>query len=208
MSHKVIKILILGAMVVSALASASSASATAWTTNGPLNYTATAPAAKVTIASPSNPVVICTTVSVTGNIVATGGNTGSSFDVGGVLPKFSSCTIAGLAGTVTCSNTARFIVIPPTSQPQQGHLTNISCIIQRGVCAMTLTGEATVQYTNATNILRLFKAGQNLVLSAPAACSAITGAPSGGVWPATWFNNATNGDLDFTVTSTPKPNIL
>jgi hypothetical protein len=209
MSRRMMKVLLMGALVVSALASAGSASAANWQTNGPINYTATAPAAKLTIASPSNPVTICNTVSATGNLVA--GNVAvntASWNTGNVTPKFTSCTIAGLTATVNCTtNAASLIVDPPVAQPQLGRITGIACTIVRGTCTISVAGTVNASYVNATGVQKVFKAGQVLNATAPAGCSSITGSASGGTWTANYFNNVTNGDLDYTVTSTPKPSI-
>jgi hypothetical protein len=205
------KILVVGALLVSALVSASSASATSWSTNGSLTYTATAPAAKLEIHSPSLPLTICTNVSSTGHLQSGAGATGSTFDTGTATPIFQSCTIAGLVATVNCTpNNAHLVAASETATVVQGHLTNISCTITRGACVITVTGEVTTQYNDTTGQLTVLAAGQALSGSAPGACNSITGftAAGGGNASATFGSNATPiGNLVYTVTSTPRPDI-
>jgi hypothetical protein len=206
-----IKILVLGAMVVSALASAGSASAANWTSNGPLNSTATAPAAKLSIASPSNPLIDCVTVSSTGNLVGPTGpvNTGS-WNTGNAALKFASCPFAGLVATVACTSTANLNADTQTGTVVMGSLSNISCTITRGACVITLTGSVPTDYNNSSGLLTMKAAGQSLTASAPGACNSITGftSASGGLAPAQLGSNATPiGNLPYTVTSSPIPNI-
>jgi hypothetical protein len=206
-----IKILVLGAMVVSALASAGSASAANWTSNGPLNSTATAPTAKLAIASPSNPLTICTAVSSTNTLSGPTGpvNTGS-WNTGNAAPKFGSCTIAGLVATVACSSTANLNADSQAGTVVTGSLSNLSCTITRGSCVITVTGSVPTTYDNATGVLTVQAAGQSLLASAPGACNSITGftAAGGGLAPAQFGSNtAPIGNLAYSVTSTPKPNI-
>jgi hypothetical protein len=207
-----IKILVLGAMVVSALASAGSASAANWTSNGPIaNYTATAPAAKLAIASPSNPLTICTNVSSNGNLNGPTGpvNTGP-WNTGNASPKFASCTIAGLVATVACSTTANLNAVSQAGTVVTGTLSSISCTITRGACVITVTGSVPTDYDNSTGVLTVKSAGQSLAASAPGACNSITGftAASGGNATAQFGSNTTPiGNLAYTVTSSPIPNI-
>jgi hypothetical protein len=199
-------------MVVSALASAGSASAANWTSNGPIaNYTATAPTAKLAISSPSNPLTICTAVSSTGNLAGPTGpvNTGP-WNTGNAAPKFASCTIAGLAATVACSTTANLNAASQAGTVVTGSLSNISCTITRGPCVITVTGTVPTDYDNSTGVLTVKSAGQSLLANAPGACNSITGftAAGGGLAPSQFGSNATPiGNLAYTVTSTPKPDI-
>jgi predicted DNA-binding protein with PD1-like motif len=203
------KILVVGALLISALVSASSASATSWSTNGSITYTATAPAAKLEIHSPSTPLTICTTVQSAGHLVSGVGATGSTFDTGTVTPIFGSCTIAGLVATVNCSSNAHLVATGESpANVINGHLTNISCTITRGVCVITVTGEVTTQYNDTTGQLTVAAAGQSLLANAPGNCNSITGftAAGGGLAASTFGTNATPiTDLTYTVTSSPKP---
>jgi hypothetical protein len=205
------KILVVGALLVSALVSASSASATSWSTNGSLTYTATAPTAKLEIHSPSLPLTICTNVSSTGHLVSGAGAAGSTFDTGTASPVFASCTIAGLMATVSCTpNNAHLVAASETGTVVLGHLTNINCTITRGSCVITVTGEVTTQYNDATGQLTVLASGQSLIGNAPSGCNSITGFTSatGGVAGATFGSNGTPiGNLVYQVTSTPRPDI-
>jgi hypothetical protein len=206
-----LKILVVGALLISALASASSASATSWSTNGPINYTATAPTSKLEIHSPSLPLILCTIASDTTHLNSGAGATGSTFDTGTVTPIFQTCTTAGLVSTVNCPlNNAHFVAASEAGTIVQGHVTNIRCTITRGTCVITITGEVTAQYNDTTGQLTVLAAGQSLTASAPGACNPLTGftMAGGGVASATFGSNGTPiGNLVYTVTSSPKPDI-
>jgi hypothetical protein len=203
------KILLVGALLVSALASASSAAATSWSTNGPLNYTASAPPAKWALDSPSNPLTICTNVSATGSVASGLGAMGSTFDAGPITHRLANCTIAGLVATVACSG-AHLIAESEAGPVISGHWNSFHCTITRGACVITVTGSIPLQYDNTTGIFTVFAAGQSLLASAPAACNSWTGftSASGGVAPFHIGSNSTPiGNLAYTVTSTPRPAI-
>jgi hypothetical protein len=224
MSRRILKVVLLSAMLVSALAS--SASATNWTSNGPGNYTATAPAAKLVTTSPSGLGTLCLTNSATGNIAGPTGpvNTGT-WDVGTVQPIFTNCTLGGSPAAVNCENNAHLIAASQSGTVVHGHLTNIRCYIAGGGCGafaagpprsvttigLTVTGEVTGDYDNSTNVLTVLAAGQSLTVAsaASAGCDTLTGWTSGPrVWSASFGSNATPpGNLNYTVTSAYKPNI-
>jgi hypothetical protein len=206
-----IKILMLGAMVVSALASAGSASAANWTSNGPFNYTATAPTAKFDIHSPSNPLISCSAVSSTHNLNGPTGpvNTGP-WNTGNAALKFVSCTVAGAVYTVGCSTTANLNAVSQIGTIVSGSLSNISCTLTRGSCVITLTGAVPTDYNNSSGIMTMKAAGQSLFAWAPGACNAITGftaAGGGGASAQLGSNTTPISNLAYTVTSSPKPNI-
>jgi hypothetical protein len=224
MSRRIIKVLLLSAMLVSALAS--SASATSWTSNGPGNYTATAPAAKLTTTAPSGVGTLCLGAnSATGNIAGPTGPTTATWDVGTVQPFFVNCTVGGSPAAVNCENNAHLIAASQSGTVVHGHLTNIRCYIAGGGCGafaagpprsvttigLTVTGEVTGDYNNSTSVLTVLAAGQSLAVSsaATAGCDTLTGWTSGPrTWSASFGSNSTPlGNLNYTVTSAYKPNI-
>jgi hypothetical protein len=227
MSRRIIKVLLLSAMLVSALAS--SASATNWTSNGPVNYTATAPAAKLVTTSPSGLGTLCLTNSATGNIAGPTGpvNTGT-WDVGTLQQSFINCTIGGGSPlAANCENNAHLIAESQSGTVVHGHLTNIRCYFAGGGCGsfspgpprsvttigLTLTGTLPENYDNGTHLLTVLAAGQSLtvVSAASAGCDTMTGWVSGPrVWSAAFGSNTTPiGNLIYTVTAptSPFPNI-
>jgi hypothetical protein len=225
MSRRILKVLLLSAMLASALAS--SASATNWTSNGPGNYTATAPAAKLTTTTPSGVGTLCLTNSATGSLNGPTGpvNTGT-WDEGTFQPVFINCTLGGSPAAVNCENNAHLIGVSQDLTIVHGHLTNIRCWIAGGGCGafaagpprsvtavgLTVTGEVTGDYDNSLGILTVLPAGQSLTVasSATPGCDTLTGWTSGArVWFGAQFGSNTTplGKLGFTVTSTFKPNI-
>jgi hypothetical protein len=224
MSRRIIKVLLLGVMLVSALGS--SASATSWTSNGPGNYTATAPAAKLVTTSPSGWAMLCLTNSATGNILGPTGpmNTGT-WDVGTLQQFFTNCTIGGSPWAVNCENKAHLIAASQSGNIVHGQLSNIRCYWAGSGCGsfavgpprsvttlgLTLTGTVPVDYDNGTGVLTVLAAGQSLTMvsAATPGCDTMTGWTSGPrVWSATFGSNTTPpGNLNYTVTSAYKPNI-
>jgi hypothetical protein len=197
MSRKMLKVLILGAMVVSALASASSASA--WTTNGPFNFTATTGATRLT-ATPG-PVLNCSGPnSGTGTLNAKSG-AGSGLGLATVTPRFNGCTVAGLAFTVSCAaaelNGSSYVA--PTTT---GTISNLDCTISIPNCTVTVTGTVNADYNNTSFQLTVTSAGQALSYTATgSSCSALGFAANG----AADYTSGTGGNAVYTVTTTPKP---
>jgi hypothetical protein len=226
MSRRIIKVLLLSAMLVSALAS--SASATNWTSNGPVNYTATAPAAKLVTTSPSGFGMLCLANSATGNIAGPTGpvNTGT-WDVGTLQHVFTNCTFGGSPWAVNCDSNAHLVAASQSGNVVHGQLSNIRCYWAGMGCGsfaagpprsvttigLTLSGTVPVNYDNGTHSLTVLAAGQSLTMvsAASPACDTWTGWVSGPrVWSATLGSNTTPiGNLIYTVTAptSPFPNI-
>jgi hypothetical protein len=123
-----------------------------------------------------------------------------------VALRFLNCTLVGAVLTFNCATNAHLVVSPPVAQPQTGHLTNISCTMTHGACVITVTGEVTSQYVNATGVLTVLAAGQALTATWGPACDGLLGTTGGGISAPTLTNN-TGGNLPYTTTSSPKPSI-
>jgi hypothetical protein len=225
MSRKMFKVLVLGAMLVSALASASSASAANWTNNGASPFTATAPAAKLTIASPSGLGTLCLTNSGTGALAASPGPAypGTWTGAASVTPIFTNCTLGGSPAAVNCTAASLNAVSQTGASQTNGNLSSISCKIAGGGCGafsagpprtvttagITVTGTVQSTYDNGTHLLTVLAAGQSLTASslASAGCDTLTGWVSGPrVWSATFGSNTTPiGNLIYTVTAPTSP---
>jgi hypothetical protein len=200
MSTKLLKVLILGATVVSALASASSASA--WTTNGPGNFTATTGAARLT-ASPG-PVINCSGPNnATGTLNAKSG-AGSGLGLSTVTLTFAGCTVSGLPVTVVCSPPAEFNGTSYSAPVTTGTLSGIRCVFSIPNCTVTMTGTVGATYNNTTFKITILSAGQSLAYTASgSSCSALGFGASG----VATLTNSSGGNLVYTVTSAFKPNI-
>jgi hypothetical protein len=214
MSHALLKLAVLVAAITSTLTLASSASATNWTSNGTAGgaaFTATAPAAKLIINSPSAPATICTNVSETGALFGPTGpiNTGPWVHGADVHLIFASCTIAGLTATVQCGFSSMVTWLAHAGLSLiTGHVTGWSCTITRGSCMITLTGEVTMRYDATAFLKTMEKLQQALSASAPGVCNSITGftAAGGGAASVQFGSNTTPiGDLTYTMTSAFKP---
>lgn len=211
MSRKILKALVLGALVLSALMSASSASAANWTSNGTstgMPYTATAPASKIQIASPSGASAICTGVSVTGKVFGPTGppSSGPWNGVETFAPRFTNCTIAGLAATVT-SSIGQINAITYIPSNTGDDLVQLVFTITRGSCVITITVTlTTTTYNNAAGTFAILTAAQNITATWGSACDALMGTSGGGSASVAW-GNTSGGNLVYTVTSTPIPTV-
>jgi hypothetical protein len=216
MSRKLLKLLILTAMALPALAS--SASATGWTSNGSAGgapFNLTAPASKMTPAGASWS-VNCTTTSATGSLF---GPTGLlTQPVAKLTLAFTGCRI-GFTSTASCTaNAINFLVASYSSPIVTGQLvaaaTPICTFTVLGTmgCTVTMvptnglgTAIANVTYNDTTRQLAATTTGQQLTL-AWSSCSQLFPTASGST-PMT-FTTTAGSSLIYTVTSTFVPNII
>jgi hypothetical protein len=212
MSRKMFKVLVLGAMVVSALVSASSASA--WTSNGPLSFTATAPASRLALTGVSAG-INCTTTTSTGRLLGPSG-TGKVADLS---LAFSTCRAGGFTANVSCP--ASSVNLTPTlisgSRVTGDVVDNTSTICTITVpsisgCTVTVTpangiGSVVVRsgsYDDVTGILNV-PTGTQALTAAWTSCGTLFGSASGST--AATFADSTGAALNYRVTSSPIPNI-
>jgi hypothetical protein len=210
MSRKMLKVLILGAMIVSALASASSASAT-WTTNsggagGPA-FSATAGATRLSV-TPTGPILNCASGNRATGVLNPGNASGLGLAT--VTPIFGSgatpdCTVSGLAFTVSCAaaelNGASF-ANPVTT----GTISNIDCTITIPNCSVTVTGTVPADYNETTSVLTVTFPGQALTYVATGSACTALGFAASGTRDAD-YTNGTGGSTAYTVVSTFKPTV-
>jgi hypothetical protein len=223
MSRRIIKICVAGALLVSALAGASSATATSWSTNfasGP-SFTASAPPSKFKITATGGKVsgLLCSNVSYQGALNG-GSNSGPSWTgIMTVTPIFSSCTLAGQPATVTCQP-ANLNALSYEAGRTNLNVTGIVCRIVAVTAGcgttpstgVTLTGTLFgAYYENATFRLTIPIQGQSLQATWSAGgCTTLLGTSPGTVlFGATPTPNS--GDpttVEATITSTFKPSIV
>jgi hypothetical protein len=201
MSRKMLKALFLGAMVVSALASASSASA--WTTNGAFNFTATTGATR--LAATPGPLLNCAGPNGAKGTLNAKSAAGSGLGLATVTPTFSACTVSGLAFTVSCA-AAELNGTSYASPVTTGTISNINCTISIPNCSVVVTGTVPATYSNTTFGLTVVSAGQTLsYVATGSACTALGFASSG--TRSADYTNGTGGNAVYTVTTNPKPNV-
>jgi hypothetical protein len=205
MSHKMLKALILGAVVVSALVSAASASA--WTTNGPLGFTATTGSTRLSFTP--GPAITCSGANdAIGNLFAKS-SVASGARLADVQPRCGGCTVAGLACTVSCVSLtstaplpARFNGTSFSGGVTTGTVSNIDCTVAIPTCTVTVTGTVNATYNNATFQFTITGAGQTLSYTATGStCGALGFAAAGAVD----FATCVGSNVVYTVTSSPKP---
>jgi hypothetical protein len=219
MSRILLKILVGGAMAVSALVSASSSSALVWTTNGSVAgtpFTATAPAAKITISGVSSSVT-CTGASTTGRWF---GPTGAPpAPVGRLTLLLSSCRVGGLNFSGSCgtevvdlnpvsySSPAAGIELASTASPICTFTTAIvpTCRLTMSPSLGTGRTFAVATYNNTTGQLTLDALSQTLTATW-SSCGTLFGAASGVA--VMRLANTAGANLVYTVTSTFVPNIV
>jgi hypothetical protein len=210
-----LKVLVLGALVVSALASASSASATNWTSNGTaagVTYSGTGSGSLLVIHGPNGNVGVTCTTSTTTNAKLFGptgpANTGTWSAVSTLTPTFGTCKVAGVAATVSCG-TANLNAVSQSGVVVSGNLSSINCTITRSTCVITVaptTGGATgvgVQgtYNNNTGVLVVaggFPSTQTLTASwtGDTVCDTIFGTTTGGTG-ASYFGSQTQTTVGY-----------
>jgi hypothetical protein len=209
MSWKLFKALILAAMIVPALASASSASAT-WTTNsgaagGPV-FSATTGVVRMSF-TPTGPILNCVSDRIAG--VLNPGNA-SGLGLATMTPIFGlgatpDCTMAGLPFTMSC-NAAEFNGVSFANPVTMGTLSNIDCTITIPNCSITVTGTLPITYSDIAFVATIGAAGQALIYVATGpACTAL-GFAASGTRDMDW-TNGTGGDIPYSVASTFKPTI-
>jgi hypothetical protein len=218
------KVCIVGALLVSALAGASSASATSWSTNfadGP-SFSATAPPAKlkITAAGPGAKVsgILCNVATATGALAGATNAGPSWMGASTFTPAFATCTAAGQPATVTCATT-NLNALSYLAGVTTGSLTGVSCHITATGCGTTSTSQGiTVTgqlsggfYTNSTSQLTIPTSGQSLtsVWSAGGCTTLLGTSPGVSIFGKT--PTPSSGDpetLVATATSSFKPSIV
>jgi hypothetical protein len=169
MSRRRLRASTAGAVVLAALAFASSASAGTWTTNGVLPFSALTTNSLLVIQVPPGHVAAhnvsmsCTRTGASGTLNASG--VGSPFFAGSVTLLFGaatgsgSCSIGISPVTVSCqpSAQARWMATNYVGGAAISYLADIDCTITAGTCSINVTSAGTVDhegvqltYTNAT----------------------------------------------------------
>jgi hypothetical protein len=220
MSRKMLKVLILGAMVVSALASASSASAAVWRSNGTASpgrpFTATAAASKLAITGASAG-INCTTTTATGQLYGPTGTVGVD-KVADLSLSFSGCRAGGFNATVSCpalsvSLWALSYTAPVLFGEIQANADPICTITVASISGCTVdvgptTGVGGVvargSYNNTTRKLTVDVSPQALTATWRS-CGTLFGAASGS--GAAQFTDSAGAALVYTVTSVFVPNV-
>lgn len=212
MSRNILKMLVLGALVLAVLASASSASATNWQSNGTpagVAYSANATTpARLQVGG--GPALVCSSSALAGSVFGPSGppSSGPWNGVESVQPSFSGCTIAGNPATVTASIGS--INAISYSSPNTGdNIVSITIAVTVGACTFTITvNVTTTTYRRLAPVstFTILTLGQNLVgnWSSPA-CNALLG-PS--PQPVTW-GTPTGSDIVYQVPSSGfQPNVF
>lgn len=198
---------------------AASSTAHAWTTNGPLNSTATAPATLFQVNSSPPVGVSCTGVSAPGNTatgtVSASGST-TPFNAATMDLQFTGCTAAGWSMYVSCQP-AQLWLSSYTAPVSTGETRNLVCtktIPSMPGCTIVYTGTGPnsrafhVTYDNVTHRLTLLNptspSAQQQTLGATwtAGCTLFATRP--GSASARW-SNLSNGSPVYTMTSSPAP---
>jgi hypothetical protein len=223
MSQRMFKVLVIGALLVSALAS--SASATSWTTNGTAGgtpFNGTAPAAKFlfTATGGKKSGFVCTTASYSGSLFGPTHPGPTWNNVSSLTPAFGGCTIAGWAWTVDCS-AAKLNAASYAAPVVIGSVSSINCriasntlgcgVVTAGVPTggITLTGTIPANYDNTATQLTMKTTGQSLTALWTNGCKATHGTSPGTVLFGTNTAGLTDpADLVTTVTSAFKPSIV
>jgi hypothetical protein len=212
MPNAFIKGLIAGALIVGALAGASTASAN-WTTNGSAGGTAfsdTAGAALLTVTATGAAAqgLSCTSasqlVTLTGPIV---NFTLWDFDVW----SFFGCRLVGQNAAVKCSGSSMFNGVTYAAPTTTGNLTGISCVVTKAACGnstsvtggITVTGTVNGSYNNTTAKLTISNVGQQLNVSWPSA-GCLSGSSAGATGSLT---DSAGASLVYSVTSSFVPNV-
>jgi hypothetical protein len=225
MSRRVLKTVVLGALVVVAFAAVVSSASANWVSNGARSFAGTAGQVFLKINSPAAPGFTCTGAgTASGALKAT--PTSPAIPSGSVwlgaatfTPTFTSCTSTGFPHTVTCSPTTNLNAISFVAPVVTVGLTGIRCLlavpalgcgtVASGTVAtvgITVTGSLTGSFNNSFQKLVVNSNGsnQNLSATATASCDGITGFSGGGT-PAANFGStsAATGNVTYTVTGSP-----
>jgi hypothetical protein len=197
MSRTLLKLL----MLISVVASSTS-SASAWTTNGPFNFTMTTGALRIQ-ANPGPPLNCSGPNNIVSSLKARSGALSGIALAADLQMHWNGCSVSGLAFTITCTPSTNLNGVSYSGNTTSGTISNIHCVLVMPNCTVTMTGTLNVTYSNATFALTLLSLGQSLSYSATGSCAALGYAPNGTY---TW-TNATGGNAVYTVTSSPKPQI-
>jgi hypothetical protein len=199
MSRKILKVLLWGAIATSALASTSTASA--WTTNGPLTFTMTTGALRIQ-ASPG-PALNCSgPTDFTGSLKAKAGALSGLALAADLQMHWKGCSVSGFPYTITCTPSASLNGASYSGSTTIGTVSAIQCVLAIPNCSVTITGALPVSYQNISFQLTVPAAGQLLSYTATGSTCSALGYASTGTY--TW-TNGTGGNAVYTVTSTPKP---
>jgi hypothetical protein len=221
MSRGLLKACIAAALIVSALAGASSASAN-WTTNGSASgaaFSGSSGASKLAVTPVGGAVqgITCTSSTNTGLLL--GPSLASGSTLAAVTLLFGgTCQVAGQTAAVKCTDLGGMLAgtaYNPATSVTTGTLTGVSCVVVKtsGACGnattftgggITVTGSVSGTYGNTTQQLTVNTAGQNL-----AASWTSTGCLQGtGTGTATGqFTNASGTAAVYSVTSAFKPQV-
>jgi len=207
------KVLVLGATVVAALASASKASATNWTSNGSAPgtaFSATAPATRFEfhVTNPSHLVgVACTGTTATGRLLGPTGpiNTGAWNGVATLRPSYSGC-VAGSGFVVSCAE-QQLDAISQAGSVVTGTIRGIDCTLGMFGCTITMTGNLPVTYNNV-DLLTIGTDGVSASWPNSGNCRLAMGTTAGGIASVTWGTaHLSPNPLPYTVTSSFRPRI-
>jgi hypothetical protein len=225
MSRGFLKICIAGALLASAIAEASSASAAEWHTNGSASGTTfdlTSGASKLNVTPPGGPVqgITCTAsghdIHLLGPTLVAGAE--GTF-IGKGTPTFTgTCQIAGQTAAVKCTPTDEDVydgTYLPAGGITTGTVTGIHCIVVKtnGACGnattftgggITVTGSVEDTFTNSNGQLTISAANQTLAVRwSSTGCLQGTGTGTA----SSQLTNASGTDLIYSPTPSPAPRI-
>jgi hypothetical protein len=208
------KVCIAGALIVSALVGASSASAN-WTTNGSASGTAfsgTAGASLLNVATTGAALqgIRCNTSNNSGKLLGPSLASGNGI-AGAITLDFASCTVVGQNAAVKCDTTAtalNALAYSPVTELSSGQVTGIKCGITKAACGnstsvtggITVTGSVNGTYGNTTQQLSINTTGQSLSVAWTAAGCLSGTSPGSGT-----FTNSSGTALAYSTTSAFKP---
>jgi hypothetical protein len=219
MSRRLMKVCIAGALMLSALVGASSASA-AWTTNGSAagsTFTGSAGASKLAVTPVGGAVqgITCTSSTNDGQLF---GPSSTGTTIASATPIFGgTCQVAGQTAAVKCSSGAMLAATAyaPATSVSSGTLSAISCVVAKtsGACGnpttftgggITVTGSVQGTYGNTTQQLTINTGGQALGVSwSSTGCLQGTGTGTA----SSQFTNASGTALVYSTTSAFKPQV-
>jgi hypothetical protein len=222
MSRRVLKVLVLGALVVTAFAAVvSSASAANWVSNGARSFSATSSTTFWKIHSPSGFGVPClNSGTANDSLKATPSPAIPSTSVwrgaAAFTPMFSMCMATPFSYVWTCAPWT-LNAISFASPVVTAGLTGIRCLlavpswgcgtVASGTVSsvgITVTGSAPATFNNSTQQLVVFSAGQALIATATASCDPVTGFIGGGTARATFGStSAATGNVTYVVFGSP-----
>jgi hypothetical protein len=222
MSRKLLKVLILAAMLSSALLSAaSSAPAAVWNSNGSAGgtgFTATAPAMKLTMTGVSAG-INCTTTSFTGRLYGPSGTVGTN-RVADMVPTFSGCRAGGFTASASAAccgwqwwvNTYNSAVRAVSGAIDAAVATIVSwfvpsisgCVIDVRPTNGTGSAVVTLTYNDGTGTWTIDVTGQAVTVTW-SSCGTLFGTAAGSA--SGTLSNASGGALAIRTTSAFVPNV-